>query len=324
MKRKMILLGSLLFSWWASPAQSDATVFRKDTLKKTEIELLYSHYIQDGNNSAVTGGIGTEKLTVYATQAKLKRTYKKGNSWQLQAGADIISSASTDNIDDVVSSASILDARSYLNADYSWSPKNKQWQMTAGTGISIESDYLSFPFRAGTSYTSKDRARTYSLGVQYFYDDLRWGRIDKDHFRPVTLIFPAELRGQSWFDTYLRRSFNAKVGFTQVVNKRLIVGVFPEWTYQTGVLATPFHRVFFNDGSLRVERLPDRRMKLGLGLKANAFVGGSTILNNGLSFYRDDFGILGFAIEQEANIKLNYLWTLMPFFRFYHQRGSKY
>ncbi len=41
-------------------------------LKVEEINFVSSYYTQDGNNSAVTGGIGTEKLTDIANSFELK------------------------------------------------------------------------------------------------------------------------------------------------------------------------------------------------------------------------------------------------------------
>ena len=87
------------------------TVQRK--VNRTDIELVYKHYLQDGNNSAVTGGIGTEKLMVYGPELSLKSEFKK-NTISLNLGTDIISSASTDKIDFVVSSASKVDKRTYF------------------------------------------------------------------------------------------------------------------------------------------------------------------------------------------------------------------
>jgi len=57
---------------------------------KTEIEILYNHYLQDGSHSAVTGGIGTEKLRVYGPSARFKRTFSK-NSLDLKWDWIIIS-----------------------------------------------------------------------------------------------------------------------------------------------------------------------------------------------------------------------------------------
>jgi hypothetical protein len=117
MKRNFVFAGAILVSSLFLKAQKTDSVFKKKIIDKTEIDIFYSHYNQDGNNSAVTGGIGTEKLTVYAPSIKIVRT-KKNNSYSFKGGADIISSASTDNIDFVMSSASRLDMRSHVNIGY--------------------------------------------------------------------------------------------------------------------------------------------------------------------------------------------------------------
>jgi hypothetical protein len=45
-------------------AQTDSTqVYKKRVLESTEIDFLTSYYTQEGQNAAVTGGIGTEELT---------------------------------------------------------------------------------------------------------------------------------------------------------------------------------------------------------------------------------------------------------------------
>jgi hypothetical protein len=132
------------------------------------------------------------------------------------------------------------------------------------------------------------------------------------------------LRYKKWFDIYNRHSYNLKFGFTQVINKRNILGVYPEFIYQKGLLSTPFHRVYFNNGDLKVENLPQQRRKGILGFKLNSFIGGRTILKNELDFYADDFGILGFAIANETAVKLNRIISIAPFFRVYFQKGTKY
>ena len=56
------------------------SLFEKKKLSKTSIEFAFSYYNQDGNNSAVTGGIGTEKLSVYATSLNIAHLFKKLNT----------------------------------------------------------------------------------------------------------------------------------------------------------------------------------------------------------------------------------------------------
>lgn len=300
----------------------DSSGFKKKTLHKTEIEFFYNHYIQDGNNSAVTGGIGTEKLIVYAPSLAFKNTRGK-HSWSLKGGSDVISSASTDKIDYVKSSASILDTRTYLNITYQKTLKNEM-KLDFGTGFSVESDYSSLPFLLGIRGISNNKMRNWNIEFRSYFDDLRWGRFNADYKKPVKLIYPSELRFKDWYETNKRNSFNLKGSLVQIINKRNVFGVFPSVTLQEGLLATPFHRVYFKDSSLKVENLPDIRKKISLGLKWNKFIGGRIILKNNVEFYGDDFGIVSLAFENETAIKMTQAHTLIPFFRLYFQEGSKY
>ena len=141
---------------------------------------------------------------------------------------------------------------------------------------------------------------------------------------PAFLIYPEELRYKEWFDIHNRYSYNFKFGLTQVINKRNLLGVYPEIAFQNGLLSTPFHRVYFDNDDLKVENLPQKRLKGSLGLKLNSFLGGRTILKNELDFYVDDFGVIGFTIANETAFKLNSFVSIAPFFRIYFQKAAKY
>ena len=322
MKRKYLIIGSLVFSHFFAKAQvPQDTIIEK--INRTEIELVYNHYMQDGNNSAVTGGIGTEKLTVYGPSLTMKKIVGN-NSLAFNLGADIITSASVDNIDSVMSSASRRDARSFFNATYEHQFEKQNLALFGGIGFSIESDYFSIGSKLGLVKEDKKKLRSYSIQFQLFNDDLRWGRLNPAYYRPVKLIYPAELRYQEWYDGYRRNSCNLKLGFTQALNKRNIIGIFPEITYQEGLLATPFHRIYFSDSTEVVEQLPRERWKGALALRLNSFVGGRLILKNTINSYADNFGILAFSVENETAIKLRHDLTLLPNIRFFAQTGSTY
>ena len=321
MIKKHLIIAALLFFPFFTSAQLDTTTRIK--VNKTEVEFLYNQYFQEGNNSAVTGGKGTEKLVVYGPSLKWKRIFGD-HKLDVQLGSDIISSASTDKIDFEVSSASKTDARAYTDIEYSrFFPKNNL-SLNGGLGFSIESDYFSSLVYLGFEKTSRNEMQTYSGQLQIYNDDLRWGRLDEDYYRPVKLIYPGELRTREWYDVYHRNSYNLKLGFTQIVDKKNILGFFGRLSYQEGLLATPFHRIYFSDGSLAVEQLPRKRFKEALTLKWNRFIGGTVILRNTINAYADNFGILGLALENETVIKWNPRWALTPNFRFYLQKGSKY
>jgi len=317
---------SLLFIWasFFARAQNPDSSYKQEIIKKTEIEIAFSYYNQDGDHSAVTGGTGTEKLLVYAPHLKINHSFNDHHAISLSGGADFITSASKDNIDFVKSSASLHDTRSWLNAGYSYKFKGKELILDGGAGFSIESAYLSEQAKIGVEYTEPSKMRSYQFDIQAYFDDLRWGRLSRDYGRPVRLVYPVELRYKDWYDTYRRNSYNFKFGFTQVLDKRTILGIYPEVDYQRGLLATSYHRVYFTDGSLKVENLPENRLKFPVGIQFNHFTGGRVILKGNWQFYWDNFGIFGNAFRIEAAIKINPVLTIVPIYRFYIQKGARY
>lgn len=318
MKKRHLLFGGLALLPSLVNSQSfNATSAEK--INKTQVDIVYNHYVQDGDNSAITGGIGTEKLTVYGPAAAIKKIWDK-NSFTLNFGTDIISSASTDKIDFVMSSASALDYRTYVNGAYEHTFEEKNISIFGGASMSVESDYFSIGNHLGFVKVEQNGLTHYSVEFIMYNDDLRWRKWSG----PEHLIYPVELRYQEWYNDYRRNSYNLKFGFTKAINKRSIIGVFPVFSYQNGLLATPFHRIFFSDGSLAVEKLPDRRIKGSVALKWNHFLGGNLIVKNTINPYLDNFEIAGISIENETAIKLNAIWTLLPNARFYTQQGSPY
>src|SRR6476661_4825357 len=79
------------------------TAYKSRKLKFDEANFVSSYYKQDGNNSAVTGGIGTEKLTDIsnALDVRLIKYGKSGKKhiFDAEVGLDFYTSASSDKID---------------------------------------------------------------------------------------------------------------------------------------------------------------------------------------------------------------------------------
>jgi len=321
--KKLSLAFIILIFALSVKTQTIDSVYKKRNLSKTDIELVFSYYNQDGDHSAVIGGQGTEELNVYAPGLIL--THSSGyNIYSFDAGIDIITSASTDMIDARVSSASRTDMRSYANINYSRKLKNSDVILGLGTGFSLESDYLSFPVRLTFDFTEPSAERQYSASFNMFFDDLRWGRLNPDYRKPVGLVYPAELRYKEWYDEYMRYSYNLKLGFVQVINKRMNIGIFPGLIYQQGLLATPFHRVYFTNDSARVENFPKERWRFPLGVRVNYFAGSFTILKAMAGFYKDNFGITSGNFDLEAAFRIKPQFTLAPFIRIYSQTASSY
>lgn len=326
MKKRFLTIGLLMASL-SVPAQRAANpTYTKQTLSTTDIQLLFSYYGQDGSHSAVTGGLGTEELTVYAPEVFITHRPDSIQAMQINAGVDVITSASTDNIDFVRSSASRVDRRGHLGVGYSRRLRNPNWQAGVQSGFSIESDYFSVPVGLSISHQKFDASRKISVGIQTFFDDLRWGRVNPGYFRPIKLIYPVELRYREWFDKYRRTSFNLTTALYQVINRKAQLAMFAEVVYQRGLLSTPFHRVYFNDRAKteKVEYLPDERWKIPLGAQFNWFMTNRLILRSYYRFYWDTFGISSHTVQADTPLKLTSLVTLTPLARFYCQRASPY
>lgn len=323
MKKRYILFGLMALTQIikAKSAFSDTT-FQKKKLSKTNIDFAFSYYGQNGNNSAITGGVGTEKLSVYVIDAKVAHQFKTLNTFSINTGIDIISSASTDKIDFRVSSASILDQRIHADIGYERQLKKTDVKIKSGIGLAFESDYLAFPIHLSAEYSSPSKMQTYQFGFAASIDDLRWGRGKKDE--PLTLVYPSELRYKDWYGTHNRYTYQLKSGFTQVLSKKVVMGIFPEFIFQKGLLATPFHRVYFTDDTKRVENLPSFRFRFPMAIKLNAFIGTRFILKNQYGFYVDNYGVVGNSIEMEGVVKVKPQFGLLANFRFYHQSAARY
>ena len=318
----------LLFGIWAASSiytygqQKLDTAYQKKKLSKTDIQIVYSHYMQNGNHSAVTGGIGTEKMTVFSPDVLIKKTVDSLRTFTINTGIDIVSSASVDNIDFVVSSASKLDGHAYLNFNYRQRLRDRPITLGGGVMLAMESDFLSAGFALAAAHSSPDLSRVISLDFDAYFDDLRWGHLNGE--RPRVLVYPQELRYYDWFSQKTRQSYNLTLGLHQSVNRRVLFAIFPGISYQNGLLSTPFQRTYLKDTSVHVENLPGHRVKVPIGIQLNAFIGGRTAIRNFYRFYWDDWGIFANSLLIELPVKLSPAFSLAPLLRLYAQSAASH
>jgi hypothetical protein len=318
-KKRYIVIGLLAAALCARGQQKDAA-YTKKIVSQTDVQLMLSYYTQDNNHSAVTGGLGTEDLQVYATELAFDHRKDSLYRFHFDCGVDIISSASTDNIS-TQSGASRVDARNHFGVGYGRIAKPGQFSKNFNATLSFESDYWSNGFGYSTSRVSRDGSREISASIQTYFDDLRWGRLSP---LPESLVYPEELTDTTWFTVFRRTSYNVDVGFMQVLNKKMVLGIYPGFVYQSGLLSTPFHRVYFTDGSMRVENLPGSRWKFPIGFQLNSFLGKRTVMRLSYRFYIDDFGIVAHTSSIELPVKISARFTVTPFVRFYKQSSADY
>lgn len=295
------------------------------TLKLDEVNFVSAYYNQDGNHSAVTGGIGTEKLIDFANSIDLKLSFtdKKGRKHSIigEAAIDYYSSASSDMIDPrSVSSASMTDTHFYPTL--SWSRKDDKKHTTVGASFSYstEWDYKSHGGNLSFSKSSKDNNTEVSVKLGAFFDT--WSVILPYEVRPDGYGSGAE--GDQNIDYKRRNSYNLSIGVSQIINKRLQVMAVVEPSYQEGLLSTPYHRVYFTDGTLKVEKLPGTRAKLPVGLRASYFLGDRFIIRSFYRYYQDNWGMKAHTVSVEVPIKITSFVSVTPHYRFNSQTAVNY
>ena len=280
--------------------------------KTIDVNFLSSYYVQDGNNAAVTGGIGDEHLTDFTQKVILKVPLTKKLTVNADAGYDYYSSASTDNIDNIQSSASSVDVRTHGNLGIEYKI-DQQHSFAIRGGGSNEYDYISASGGLSYSYLSKDQNSQFNASVQAFID--QW-----------SLFRPSELRGEADPNQNPNRnSFNAAMDFSQIVNKKLQVSFMLEAIYMNGLLSTPFHRVYFRDQErAKIENLPSSRLKIPLATRVNAYINEWMIARAYYRYYWDDWGLTGHTASLELPIKLNRFLSVYPFYRYHQQTAADY
>ena len=330
--------------------------FAQEEIKQadpTEINILFDYYEQDGNHSAVTGGLGTEQLRNREAILIITTPISKTGKLRASAGIDHYTSASSANLDKHTTSASspgsppisASDTRKHINIGYSKKNPKKNSDFGISLGYSKEYDVTSYNTNGKWSKASLDQNKIFAIKTNFFYD--RW-----------LLIYPGELRKETpknnnnddgngknaeddeddaentrkiTFEKDNRYTYNIGLSYEVVINQKMNAAILTDFTYQEGLLSTPFHRAYFDDRvviekfkTVRVEKLPRKRLKAAIGFRTNYFVHPKIITRFYYRFYIDNFGLNAHTLGLELPLKVTKSITLYPFYRFYIQKESKY
>ena len=320
--KKIFFTAAGILALLSSYAQTttDSTGFKSRKLKIDEINLVSSYYSQTGDHAAVTGGTGSEKLSDIANifDVKLIRYDKKMHKQTLDAelGIDHYTSASSDQIDlKANSSASHADTRFYPAVTFSVENEKKGTTLGVGLSSSTEYDYQSFGGNISFSKKTKDKSGEFTAKFQTYIDQ-------------VKLVTPVEFRlnpnQRNNYPSASRNTFAGTLSWSQILNERLQLMLLGDIVQQNGYLSLPFHRVYFNDGSVHMENLPNSRFKIPVGFRANYFAGDRFIFKAYYRFYTDDWGLKSNTAELEMPVKITPFLSVSPFYRYYNQSAIKY
>lgn len=317
----MIRIPIIIFAFYISivaafSQETDSSRYESRKLKVDEVNFVTSYYHQTGNNAAVTGGLGSERLTDLATtiDVHLVKTdrRKRVNSYNVEIGIDTYTSASSDKIDpSTVSSASSGDQRIYPSLAWSRLDEAKGTTIGANFSVSSEYDYLSIGGGVNLFKDSKDKSRQVGVKLQTYQDF-------------VTMIYPIEQRSGKSAGTESRNTYSSTWSYSQIVNTRLQLLLLFDLAYQKGFLSMPFNRVYFDNSSVGIESLPGTRIKFPVSLRTNYFLGDLLILRTFYRYYQDDWGLKGHTAELETSVKVTPFISITPFYRYYNQSAVNY
>lgn len=359
LKKFILILCVFAFVKSYSQTEQDSTkVYKKRVLETTEVDFLTSYYSQDGDNAAVSGGIGTEELTDVTGTFVVSIPLNDDDVLTIDAGVSAYTSASSSNVgpfDDgpadpfqASSGASSSDLWANLTGSYSHSSDDRNDIWSAKISISSEYDY--FSAGVGGSYTKLFNEKNTELSVNANVYIDTWNAIYPTELRPFgengnglndNLFTQNTITGNtnynprfSEFKDEGRNSYSLGFGFSQILHKNVQGSLALDFVQQQGLLSTPFQRVYFSDVADSfidnfqladaVERLPDSRFKVAVGGRLNWYLNETFTVRTFYRYYFDDWGISSHTASIEVPIKITDKFTLYPSYRFYNQTAADY
>ena len=338
--------------------------YQKRVLESVEVDFLSSYYQQEGENAAVTGGIGTEALDDATATIIVSIPINNNDVLTINAGVSAYTSASSSNVnpfdsrgkqaDPFVASSGESKSDVWTSGSLSYSHSSDDRNKIIGANIAFanEYDYNSVGVGANFSILTNDKNTEFSISASAFFD--QWN-----------LIYPAELQAMGLpgddddedenfninryvltgnldyaprveqLTTNSRNSYAVGLGFSQIISKRLQGSLALDLVLQQGQLSTPFQRVYFSDKENTyienfhladdIERLPASRFKFALGGRLHYYINEFITMRSFYRFYKDDWSLNSHTASLEIPVKLFAgRIALYPSYRYYFQSGIKY
>jgi len=311
---------------FAQYQDKDTTFYISKPLKIDEVNLVSSYYSQNGDHSAITGGIGTEKVTDLSNGLDVTwigwDDMNRKHTLTAGLGFDHHTSASSAYVSKTGASKT---GGSRVYPSLNWSVENAKKGNEFGLGLYFSKEYNYSSFGLDAEYSKKTKNNGEFTGKLTGYFD-RVKMIYPSEFVQVVTVTAASGGGENRnkIPTSPRTTGTLSLSFSQVINKRLQGIILMDGVYQTGYLGLPFHRVYFNDGTPNIENLPSQRLKLPIGMRLNYFLGDKIILRSYYRYYIDSWGLQSHTASLEVPVKITPFFSVSLFYRYYTQTAVKY
>ena len=230
------------------------------------------------------------------------------------------------------------DTRVQFNGQWT-QPIAPNYTASGGVHISKEYDYLSLGINGNLAFDFDRKNSTFSAGFSYFQDTFTpEGGIPKA-FSSMLLI--GDSRSANWDENFAKTRMGSEddktttdilLGFTQVINRRMITQFNYSYSMVDGYLTDPFKVIsVVNSGGVTqdyiYESRPDSRIKQSI-FAQSLYHFDSAVLDVSYRYMWDDWEITSHTIDTRFRIPLgDALGTesyLQPHFRFYQQNAAEF
>lgn len=336
-------------------AQDNPQVYKKRVLETSEVDFLTSYYSQEGDNAAVSGGLGNEELNDITGTFIVSIPLNDDDVLIIDAGISAYTSASSSNVnpfdgsgeaDSFVASSGASQSDTWVNLTgrYSHSSDDRNAIWSAKVSVSSEYDYSSFGFGGSYSKLFNEKNTEATINANVYLDN--WKTIYPIELRPFGIngtgsFRESEIIGNQDYNpkfselgTERRNSYSLGLGLSQILHKNVQGLLSIDFVRQQGLLSTPFQRVYFRDVedsfvenfhlADAIEQLPNKRFKVAFGTRLNWYLNEIITLRSYYRYYFDDWGINSHTASIEVPIKLTDKFTIYPSYRFYTQSAADY
>ncbi len=229
------------------------------------------------------------------------------------------------------------DTRLQVNGQWT-QPLSDNVTGSVGGHFSKEYDYLSLGINGNLAYDFNKKNSTISMGLSYFYDILTpEGGLPK----PFSSMLIGDSTSLEWHDEFAqtrigdsddKSTADILVGFTQVINRRMITAFNYSYSMVDGYLTDPFKVVsVLNSQGLAkdyiYESRPNSRVKQSTFMQAKyhfdeLFL--NSIADVSYRYMWDDWGIDSHTIDSRFTFPVGQTSYFQPHVRFYQQSAATF
>ena len=238
------------------------------------------------------------------------------------------------------------DTRVQLNAQWT-QPIASDYTASGGVHISKEYDYLSLGLNGNIAIDFNQKNTTLSIGASYFQDtftpeggipkpftsmligdgSVSWDD-DDDDYSQKPIGWAADFAQTRMGSEDNKTTTDLLLGFTQVINRQMIMQFNYSYSMVDGYLIDPFKIIsVVNDGGLAqdnvYENRPDQRIKQSAYVQS-MYHFDTTILDLSYRYMWDDWDIKSHTIDSRFRIPLGDGSYIQPHFRYYQQSAADF